>query len=411
MYRMNRVTRCLAFVRRNAWKFIAVPLVIFSVELTYDRILDWLQGPTEYRIYLVGALQDPTTMQIHDGFRDHWERSSQQLDGVPVTILARNDGDDLGEVERVANTIAQSEDILVVIGHGSSSNSKTALVEYMAQTPMIPVLLLTETNPDLMPRICDSSPDPCPVLRLAPTDEDQAKTAVEFALANGWKNFAVIRDSQNPVYSTYLSNEIVKEMHRSNGSVLLWTTDSSVSSPLYFERLELDCVFYVGDHHKALVLIRQIKQHYNRVGFQSPRFILSDSAADVELPRLGGDMLDGVYLTHPRSANEIGDPSVGFRALGRDTAWLLDRLLGRANEILSGESGISATLKRWLSIRSAESARQALAQSMAQYEFNPGSPSRKEYQFDRKGNLTGARFHVWVVNRERFDEVNYRPPQ
>ena len=217
-------------------KFLVAPTVtgMIGVVLVVP-ITGWFQGPEEYRIYFVGALREPTVDQVYEGFR---ELGSPRIDDVPVVIEPKDDGGDLDEVERLAHEIANRRDVLMVVGHGYSSTSKRALPEYLTQQPKIPVMLVTETNPDLLPSLCDDLDVLCPVFRLSPTDEDQAETAVRFAIQEGATSFLVVRDTENTVYSSYLANQFVRRIHELGKSVVLSTTDSAVLHPEVLEALE-----------------------------------------------------------------------------------------------------------------------------------------------------------------------------
>ena len=177
----------------------------------------------------------------------------------------------------------------------------------------------------------------------------------------------------------------------------------------YENALRVDCVLFAGDYHKALVLIRQTKRTYERSKVRFPRIILSDWSADPALPKIGGEDIEGVYLTHPRSAAEIGNDDIGYRHYGRDTAWILKKLIVETNKILSQQTGLSTTLKDWLKMRSVGDVRQALAQAMSRLRGFEGTPSREKYDFDLKkdGHLTGGQFHVWVVKAGKYEEVPF----
>ena len=386
---------------------LVVPIVTIIIGFVLASIKGWLQGPEEYRIYFIGPLRDdPIVYQVYEGLN---ERKLPEIDSIPVKIETEDDRGDLDEVDSLARDIAQRRDVLMVVGHGYSSTSKKALPEYLAQQPKIPVMLVRETNPDLLPSLCKESELPRPVLRLSPTDEDQAETAVRFASQNDATSFLVVKDSENPVYSTYLANQIVREIHERKKSVMLSTTDAVIHlRPEVLEALKVDCILFVGEYHKALMLIRWTTRIYeqNKNSSQKrPMIILSDWSADPKLPEIGGDDVEGVFLTHPRSAAEVGDAEIGYRGYGRDTAWILEKLLIKTNEILSKRTDLFITLKNWLGIHRVSDARQVLAQAMIQLPGLKGSPSGEEYVFDRKGHLSGGQFHVWVVKDGKYEEV------
>ena len=371
----------------------------------------WLKGVKEYRIYIVGSFDELGWPEIYDGFREHWDQNLIHLNEVPIDIEFL-DWSDLQDAVEIANDIALKRDVLAVIGHGSSSASKIALPVYMSQEPKIPVILVTETNPDLLPRHCDEPEMPCPVLRLSPTDDDQAETAVEFSIFNKCMSFGVVRDSSNPVYGNYLSDKIVSSLHEWGAAVMMSTESSNVSTAISNEITDIDCFFFIGRYYNALTLIRQTKQ-FNAE--RNTTYILSDSSAVPELiespARIDGVNDVCVFLTHPRSANEIGNKNIGYKGYGLDAAWIMERLTVRANELLVHDTSFYAVVKRWLGIRRVSDARQALGRAMIQLPGIKGSPSKRDYFFDRRGHILEEKFHVWRLRDNKPEEVEFRNMQ
>ena len=371
---------------------------------------DWLDGPRGYFIYFVGNEDDSAMNQIYNSLTKYLREYGEiKIDGIPVGVKRIDDGGDPDRAEMVARDIAQQPDVLVVVGHGFSSTSKRALPQYLAQEPMIPVILVMETNPDLLPSHCDPKGFFCPVLRLSPTDDIQAQTAVDAAIAREANSFLVVKDSENSVYSNYLSDQIVQWVHKRQKSVVLSTTNSAVLLPETLRSLNVDWVFFVGGVHKALVLIRQIRLYDNG----APRrtgITLTDASADPLLMTYGLNDVNGVYITDPRSAAEIGNNTIDYTNYGRDTAWLLTNMLAEVkNEHLRSNDPLSS-LKNKLGLHRVDVARRTLVKTIEdvvngeiQSRFGD-SPSGKLYDFDRDndGRLNDGKFHVWVIRDSRF---------
>ena len=269
-----------------------------------------------------------------------------------------------------------------------------------------------ETNPDLLPIYCNADSF-CPVFQLSPTDKDQAKTAVEFAKRKGGESFLIVKGSINTVYSNYLANQILEQIHESHKSVVIMTTDSAVFHPEVLKALQVNCVFFIGEHHQALVVIRQIK----RLGITRGTFLLSDSAADPKLPQIGQEDLEGVFLTHPRSADEIANEKIGYVDFGKDVRSIIAALLAEAETKLKGRSGFVAKLKEFYTIRRISDARQALISSMKQKDNKKnndidekvfkrdGSPVTYRFIATRGRRLLDGKFHIWQIKNGRYTEV------
>lgn len=387
----------------NLGKYILLPLFVVFISGVFVNIFGWLQGPTEYRIYIVGSFEELGWSEIYDGFRERWNQKPISVNDVPIRADFL-DWKDLPKAEEIANEIALRTDVLAVVGHGNSSASRIALPVYMAQDPKIPVILVTETNPDLLPRRCDPPEMPCPVLRLSPTDDDQAETAVEFGIYSGCRDVGVVRDSSNPVYGNYLADKIVNSLHEWGASVMISTEASNVLLANPAVSRGIDCFFFIGRYYNALTLMRQTQADNSN---PKRKYILTDSSAVPELVEFGLDMRK-VYLTHPRSADEIGRKEVGYTRYGLDAAWIMERLIVRANEILTMDTSIPSGVRKWLGIRRVIDAREALGTAMLQLRRMKGAPSKRDYSFDRRGHLLGERFHVWEIEDQMFKEKEYK---
>ena len=274
--------------RINIWqqlksgvKFTTTAIASFIIGAIILSIHALLQGPETYKIYLIGQISDQGTHQTHEGFRESWRKISPlKINNIPIAIEVEDDTGDPEIGKRYAQKIAQQPDVLLVVGHGNSSTSKNSLKEYMAAKPKIPVILVTETNPALLPRLCEMSEVPCPILRLSPTDEDQAKTAIEFAMDKGAESFLVFKDKDNPVYSDYVAKRLAVEITQRNKRVCLTTTDEIVKIQIeMLKSLKIDCVIFVGAYTEAMIVVRWTNQIY-RVNEdlcpRKPMIILTD---------------------------------------------------------------------------------------------------------------------------------------
>ena len=421
--RDRRVKFQYKYMASRLWKYLKRFIFFigsgFLLWLFITIVEAWLQGPESHTIYFVGKLSDKTISDVYEGLRKEIKEKKLKIDGIPVNVTSRDDYGDPYLAGILARKIAQEKDVLMIVGHGYSSTSKRALPEYLAQQPMIPVILVRETNPDFLPGFCSSPRFVCPVIRLSPTDEDQARTAVKHAIQENATSFLVVRDSENPVYSNYLANQLVSEIHKSKNYVALSTTDSAVIYPEMIRKLNVDWAFFVGDYHKALILIRQIKRHEKlsqtstEAMHRSVGITLSDWSATRKLLAIGGNDVNGVYLTHPRSAREISDD--GYINFGIDTAWMIENILEEANDTLKEQADWLSKRKRRFGRYSISEARAAIVDSVKRFAEGKStrdlklSPSGEDYTFDddtkKNGRLKRGRFHVWRIMNTKFTEV------
>ncbi len=393
----------------KSWlKFTTTAIASFAIGAIMLSIHGLLQGPEKYIVYLIGDAKDQGTRQTHEGFEEHWEKLKPlAVNNIPITIMRERDGGNPDTGKSYAREFAQRSDVLLVVGHGNSSTSKEALKEYMAPKPRIPVILVTETNPDLLPKPCETSEHPCPVLRLSPTDDKQAKKAVQLAMGKKAKSFLVIKDTDNPVYSNYLAKRLAFEITQRNKTVCVTTTDEMTKIRIdMIKTLKIDCVIFVGAHVQAKNVIRWTNKVYrnNDLCPRKPMIILSDWSAKQDLLTMETSELDGVFLTHPRSADEIGDPDVGYKRFGEDTAWIVGRLVSDTNAILSRRSTWRTKVWNWLGYHRVTDVREALALATIKISNLTASPSKEKYSFDRNGQLLDGHFDVWKIKCRKFTE-------
>ena len=171
----------------DIWKilrnWVVLPLLgALLGAMLIGRIIDWVIGPKTYKIYVVGNFEDGgAAASIWDGISKGG--SLGKIDGIPVELEKGNDFGDPLSAQRISIDLASRNDLLAVVGHFASTQTKAALPAYLrTANPPIPVILTTETNPNLLP------PKPRetiydPVFRLSPTDDDQASKAAAFAIA------------------------------------------------------------------------------------------------------------------------------------------------------------------------------------------------------------------------------------
>jgi len=181
-------------------------------------------------------MSDPSSVakQIYDGFTKEFDARSKgelNFEGAALTVAQEDDRGDPTRARQIAEKIARQPDTLMVIGHASSGQSKEALPIYLDARPPIPVILTTETNPDLVPAKIKVHKFR-PVFRLVPTDKVQAKVAADFierqADASDKKSIWVVQDLSgigNHVYSSYLADEFVKDVHNRHAQVVLWSSN------------------------------------------------------------------------------------------------------------------------------------------------------------------------------------------
>ncbi|MDX1253459.1 MAG: ABC transporter substrate-binding protein [Gammaproteobacteria bacterium] len=395
-------------------RFVLIPVLTAIIGIIIvGRVTDWWTGPDSYYIHLVGDFRnEPAIARIFEGFLGaSCEKSDGEIirdngiAGVPVRVKCLDDRGDSAEARRISADLAQRDDTLMVIGHVYSTLTKEALPNYLRQAqPAIPVILTAETNPQLIPAK-KTGGDYDPVFRLAPTDDEQATTAAQFAINNAKQILWVVEDERNPVYSKYLALEFVRRVQEKEGKVVLWSTNMSVPPAETLNKLKIDFVFFSGDWSNALILIRQIKRIFPPD--RMPMLFLSDAAVDPQLLKHGGDDLYGlnVHLGYPLKATQF--KGSGFELFGKDARSIIDRLLVDTDQHFVEESQARSRFRYWsmllLNRHEVADARFALKSRMMKTVLEerafPGILG--EYQFGHNGNNKQAQWHIWKVQKEK----------
>ena len=398
---------------------VAVVMAIFSL-VFIDRVKEWWMGPASYKIYIVGNFGESqdSSNQIRKSFMKKGQ-PGVRIGGVAVEIVARNDQRDPEIARKVSEELALAGDTLMVIGHMYSTQTKAALPNYLLKAqPPIPVMLTTETNPEILPSLPEQEYDRpgdmfLPVFRLWPTDDTQARAAAEFMVGRpGVDSCWVVEDSANPVYARYLAVQFIREMQSRGKKVLLWTPNLSASAIESFRTLKADCVFFAGEWSNALMLVQQIRRISRTLGpGAEPTILLSDWAAEKELVEIGGQAVERVFLVHPLQ-KDLGD----YALTGQDARSVVDDLLDesarRFASIATKNGGLSYRLRSLMRMRRIGDARRVLAQVMhctvhRGYEFDLEGGRRARFTYKTTNEL--ASFHIWTVQGEKF--VPFDAPQ
>ncbi|MFZ0590203.1 MAG: ABC transporter substrate-binding protein [Bryobacteraceae bacterium] len=402
----NRVTRSLLKFPQST---LFAPFIASIVGLVFlGRLFGIFTGPDSYLIYFVGPLGgDASMVKMENIFRKAAPRS---IDGVPIKFEEIDDSGVPAKAQRIASRLAADRRTLMVVGHILSSTTKEALAIYMKADPRIPVILTTETNPEILPA-SDDPDEEFPVFRLSPTDDDQASSAYAFAIERHARNFWVVQGSGNEVYTEYLANKFLEDAQRNSTKVLLVSSVNNSPSAHTIEQLGVQWVFFAGDWKDGLTLIREVKAlHITGI-----KFILSDGCASQELLNNGGDDVNDVYVMHQLTAEQFNPPknshaeddNHGYGLYATYALAIIDRLLEKADQrfdqIAREDFWFSHMVHTALNIHRVSDARRVLIRCMNR---SMGSPFRmsdgKEFRFRKDATRERAQFYTWQIRKHEF---------
>jgi ABC-type branched-subunit amino acid transport system substrate-binding protein len=399
--------------------WFALPLVATLIGATIiSRIANRILSPTSYKIYIVGNMDKSVAAQkIALAFETC---ALKDFRDVPLSVVKRNDEGEPSQARQLAESISREPDTLLVVGHIASGQTKEALPIYLAVQPPIPVILTTETTPNLVP-VTVRPGTYSPVFRLSPTDREQARIAAHFiakkAITSIQNAIWVVQDvSGDTVYSEFLAGEFIRDVQRRQARVLLWSTNLSVPSAHALQALDIGWIFFAGEWPAALVLIRELRKIY---GQKMPGMVLSDACVDQQLIDEGGPDVEGVYLTYPIKESQGGE---GYTALSENSCKIVQALMVDADyptnvyQLAAKEGGIAYRLRSFLGIKRVGDARRLLSSRMQSIEdqgqtftLTNGTKirfARKDKDGEVGGRIDpGATFYIWKVIKASFKDL------
>jgi branched-chain amino acid transport system substrate-binding protein len=375
------------------------------------RIADHVIGSKTYYVYVVGDESDSSMKALMTAAADATYAS---LPGdIAVKTEQRDDNGDPQQAEAISKELAQKPDTLMVVGHGYTTTSKSALPNYLSADPPIPVILTTETNPNLVPSTPSRPGDDSvpPVFRLFPTDDSQAEVAARFIAGQHAKKVWVVQDTGNPVYSEYLTRQFLKAAYEEQPelNVILWSNNLNLP-PYSVDKLGIDWVFFAGEWTNALVLIRQLNA---LPGNNKPKVLLSDGSADKLLLKYGQSDVENVYLLHPLSADEFTKSE--YRVVGEEASMMTKEIVSDVQEqfdsLATEAAPVSYRFRKWLGLHRVTDARRAVARYMS-VAANKGTSLKTDPPITMmRAQDTGAvirkdaKFHIWQVQNNKFVQI------
>ncbi len=385
-------------------KWILLPLLGALISaVVIGRLIDWVVGPNSYKVYIVGNISEPETKEIADAFIGVGELP--KINRIPVEVKEVDDSGDPDIAERISLHLASLSDTLLVVGHLESTPTQKALPAYLQiADPPIPVILTTETNPNLLPPKSVVG-GYYPVFRLSPTDTDQAEKAASFMLSKPAAVIWVVEDTSNPVYSRYLAREFVRQVHKNpSAKVLLWSTNYNIPPAYAISELGINWVFFAGEWQDALVLIRQLKTMPQT---RKVNILLTDWCVDTRLLQEGGTDVENVYLTHALTPTVYNQGR--YTVFGKDASQIVRRLLLDGDQHFDQFAGADGRngywLRRVLGLRRVGDARWAIARVMESAALlkQPFTlADGVQATFGGDSNRTDASFQVWQIRNNKF---------
>jgi hypothetical protein len=381
--------------------YIGGPLLSMAISVVIiSRLTNVWEGPDPYVVYVVGNFDAPVARDVYRGIQETASRLDRlTIDGAHLAIKSVNDHGDATRAQTLARKVARQPDALMIVGHFDSTSTREALPVYMQASPAIPVILPTETSPNLLPP-AERTGQYLPVFRLSPTDERQAERAAKYAIKAARSVFWIVEDTENPVYARYLGTTFTQRVQEGGKSVVLWTPLGVPPGDAY-RLLPVDCVFFVGEPRNALIVIEQVNALWPKG--RRPLIILSDAAVDGMLLTKEEVATGDIVLLHPSDPRSFS--AEGYRPYGREVIDITADLVARAGDVLQAGGGIRHGFRRLMNSRRVGDARLAVTRVMEDAVLHH-QPVADSYVFNGDGTRDGVSFHVWRVLDQRFTEAD-----
>jgi len=400
--------------------------VIFSV------IAGWLldsPAPRPYTIYIVAdARTDQATMAVFKRLEQDFQSDALSLGDVPVRVKIEK-LDEQRSATVMANDLVNRPDTLMVIGHMPSALIEDSLLTYFQANPPVPLLSTTASDEDLLIK-CRQQRAACfqdgwfaPLLQLSPTNKEQGRSAIRFAIQKHRRRFLIVteKDFDNDPYTkdlVHAYNDAIEETNNQlghNGDTLgivgKYKLDH-LPNKTALNRLNPDCILYAGELDTAHDLL-------NTFPGPEPMVILSDATLESRLSDNALGDFNPVSFTYQTDASDYNNHT---NVYGRDAYWIARQLIGDLNK-RGGDWRYWA--KAILHFHSINDARRNLVRIMEENSTSRtwyrGFPDQGDagttYVFSQEKRVDGM-FHVWQLDKqaarpgsEMVDVDNWHPPK
>jgi hypothetical protein len=413
----------------------------------------YITEPTPFKVYIVAGSHylnkstDPNVDTAGQFMSSFPKKRLADFVDVNLEIVELPDDDPKTAVIKAQELIAK-DDALLVIGHLDSEPTEASLPVYLKARPQVPFIASVQTDDGLLQKACASGPNeplkdsicydglkPLPYMQLSPTNLEQARWAIRFAIENHAHRFLILEnDSINKSYSSSLAsdyskaiaeqNRAIGEEHNANHTPLSKEdvlTQSlipiqTLSDEIFWEQLkddEVDCLLYAGGFDGTDSLLKKIvelkkdrfeRSHLDknpeeaRIASKSLLVILDDSVVEQRLN--GAEFeLSPIHITDQADA---ADYNSGISVYGIDALVIASQLIDDLNR-----RGFDwrFRIKKLLHRLTVEDARRNLVRVMQQnFDYHSSyfgatrtatvPESRTVYVFDGYTRANGM-FHVW----------------
>jgi ABC-type branched-subunit amino acid transport system substrate-binding protein len=303
-------------IRRHKVEIVWALLFAVPAAWLAARLIDPPEHPP-YKIHVVEAADtSDETRLLFEALAQKWPHSVRSMGDVPVQLQTTILSDSNEESARAkAEELVRAPDTLMVIGHLPSRLTEASLPVYMKARPQIPYISTAASDDDLLAQ-CKPGEVAVngfvPLIQPSPRNEDQGRSAVNYAVQKRKKRFLLVKDRDDDPYADSLFRAWRMAITNNRGNAAE-VGKFSLSSPPTDQQLQVwepDCVLYAGDAHGAHTLINILANSESitrqLAGQEEPLLaILADSVVE---SRRQDRVLNGLAEVWPAHPVNTGPP-------------------------------------------------------------------------------------------------------
>ena len=325
----------------------------------------------------------------------------------------------------------------MVVGILDSGPTKASLPTYFQARPQIPFIAAVQTDDNLLGNCTGQSNNPScfdggqtvPLLQLSPTNQDQARWAIEFAAEQKMKKFLIIYDetSANIDYVTNLRGAYKSTIENLHPTFQKDESPISTASAK-LDAFQPDCVLYAGDSgnvQRVLVAVTALRPE------RRPAVVLlsdtaipkgEDAETTLSIPKGTKGTIGSLNLADQSDArnymNKVNAYAEDSLAISGDLLRVLDRdgfdWRFRVKKMLLNHTTAADIRRNLLRVMQSEISFQDSYPSYVGTSFaQPVEGLRMVYTFDCRSSYCkryGGIFHVWQWKEGKMEDVDHWHP-
>jgi branched-chain amino acid transport system substrate-binding protein len=234
--------------------------------------------------------------------------------GVPFKVLIADDANDPSRAEAIANALVQDQNVLAVVGHGTSRTSLAAAPIYQQNQLLMIAPTSTSTELAQVPRGAGGNF----IFRTIPSDQFTGTALARHALSEG-KNKAIVFFNSQSSYSKSLMESFSTTLGLEGGQIVQQVDLSEGNAAGQLANSNADVVVLLPDSETLSQAIEVASTNRNRLPI-----LAGDAFYTIESLQKGGSALSNAVLSvpwHPLASANPNFVQASSSLWGGDVNW------------------------------------------------------------------------------------------